>query len=96
MIVPIVTIRVVLRKGVSDVLWDGVPYSCVLLCGVVYVLCVCSGCVVFVGWDIVVALLGVSGWVFVNVAYWGVGVVVFWSVELSIQVDEWVHFCAYS
>ena len=34
--------------------------------------------------------------IIVDVAYWGVGVVVLWSVELCIQEDERVHLCAYS
>ena len=42
------------------------------------------------------SLLGVSGWVFVDVCNWDVGVVVFWSVELGVLVYEGMHFCAHS
>ena len=61
--------------------WDGVPDSGVSFRGVVYVVCWRSG-FGWSSWDVVVSLLGVSGWVLVDVADWGVGMVVFWSVEL--------------
>ena len=80
---------------VSDTLWDGVPDPDVSFCGVVNVVCRCSGSG-WSGWDVVLSLLGVSGWVFVDVADWGVVVVVLWSVELAVLVDERMHFRTYS
>ena len=42
----------------------------------------CSGSECRVGWDVVVSLLGVSGWVVVDLGYGDVVVVVFWSIWL--------------
>ena len=81
----------------SDFFWDGVPHFRVSLCCVVNGVCWgCYGFMLFICWDVVVSLLGVPCWVLVYVADWGVGVIVLWSVQLGVLVDEGVCFCAYS
>ena len=45
-------------------------------------------------WDVMVLLFIVSSFVFMNFSCPYVVVVVFWSVVLVCDVDEWMHFCA--
>ena len=64
--------------------WDGVPDLGVSLRGVVYL----------TSWDVLVSMLRVSGSVLVDLAHWGVCVVVLWSVEFRVLVDEGMGLCS--
>ena len=74
--------------------WDRVPRFSVLCCCVVNSICRVADCCV--RWYVVIALLRVSGGIFMDLGHRDVVMVMLWSVELAVLVDEGMHFCAYS